>query len=153
MCERPVTRNPMTGSVAIPILNDRGRKNRFCSRPLPPPNRACSSPAHGSPVSGSPPRGLTDQASSSCRDPLALSKEDISYLPPFALTRTVNKRSGRMGASVNRAEARTWTSPDCVALSGTRSGSICANLSFTLPPSCPPSLPRNYPDSSLLRGL
>ena len=26
---------------------------------LPPPNRACGSPAHGSPVGGSPPSGLT----------------------------------------------------------------------------------------------
>jgi len=40
---------------------DRGRKSRLSSRPLPPPNRACGSPAHGSLVGGSPLGGLTGQ--------------------------------------------------------------------------------------------
>ncbi|MEM6471443.1 MAG: hypothetical protein AAF802_17910, partial [Planctomycetota bacterium] len=43
------TRTQMFGMAG----SDRGREVRFCRTPLPP-NRACGSPAHGSPVSRSP---------------------------------------------------------------------------------------------------
>ena len=59
---------------------DRGRRSRLFSRSLPPPNRACGSPAHGSPVGGSPQSGLTKQPQEAARRTSPGCKEGNSFL-------------------------------------------------------------------------
>jgi len=49
---RRTATEPRRGVCPPPGGYDRGRKGQLCTWPLPPPNRACGSPAHGSPVGG-----------------------------------------------------------------------------------------------------
>ena len=121
----------------------RGRKDRLDSRSLPPPNRACGSPAHGSPVGGSPRRGLTDRRVGRGKgEQPTVSKESI-HLPPFTpVSRVVNMRSVQTEDSTHAHRART--SPTCVfpIRRDTCAGIVSIGSSFTHPPSCAPFAPR-----------
>ena len=124
-----------------------GRTSCFWS--LPPPNRACGSPAHGSPVSGSPQRGLTGQrmGCDKRKQPMC-GKENIgpaliirlNHLPPFTpFSSAVNMRSVQTDGSTQ--DQRSRISPTCLALSGTAVGcrSIVQPLTHPLP--CAPFAP------------
>src|SRR5437764_5393199 len=125
--------------------NERGQKGaigvgaRVVTSPLPP-NRTGGFPASGSPVSGS----LSE------RWPLWLGLRlrrlarvrRNRHLPPLIpLSRVANMRSVHTAASVH--PQRGGISLPCLAF-GTPGSCICSCVSFTLPPSCPPSLHGHY---------
>ena len=107
-----------------------------------PPNRTGGFPASGSPVSGAPserwPLGLGLRLRR-----LARARRNRHFLPPLIpLSRVANMRSVHTAASVH--PQRGGISLPCLAF-GTPGSCICSCVSFTLPPSCPPSLHGHYP--------
>ena len=113
------------------------------SRRPRPPNRACGSPAHGSPVGGFH-IGiglLTHRGRNYGEQPLCC-KEDISYLPPMTpLSSAANMRSLHSEVSTHD-RSRPCVSALCVVPSDTGSAllSLCLSVELTYPPSCLPSL-------------
>src|SRR3989338_9997494 len=64
----------------------------------------------------------------------------LNHLPPFTpLPSADNMRSVQTEASTHD-QSRSGVSAACIALSGTSAAWVCFVLSFTLPPSCLPSL-------------
>ena len=113
------------------------------SRSLPPPNRACGFPAHGSPVGGSPPTGLTNLlVGCGHREQPTLGKE--RHVPPFTPSSSaVSIRSVQTHGSVH--DQRPRMSSACLAFAGTVADDCSLHPSFTystfLRPLAPPELP------------
>ena len=124
---------------------DRGRKAWLVSQALPPPNRACGSPAHGSPVSGSPRRGLTDRLIG-CQQREQPMRRKEGHVPPLTpLSRAVNMRSVHTDGSTQAHRARIGRSRLRSRLQGRqyhRGASVVINVSHPL--SCIPSLHAHY---------
>jgi len=125
---------------------DRGRDEE--STPPLPPNRTGDFLAYGSPVSGHlcerwllwPGLRLRRLARVPRSRHLAISMDPLPPLIP--LSRVANMRSVHTTSSVH--SHRGATSLPCLAF-GTPGSFICSCVSFTLPPSYPPSLHGHYP--------
>ena len=136
--------------------NDRGREDRLTRPPLPP-NRACGSPAHGSPVGGSPQCGLArpPPGASHGKRPENSEEDARSARPPsLGSPSCQHTRRTHRGFRPAPQTCRSLGFPSCLARrADTRAGLLSRDKPFTRPPSCGPSLHRNYPASSLLWPL
>ena len=117
-----------------------------------PPNRACGSPAHGSPVGGfligigSQHMARNDGEQPLCR------VEDISYLPPRTpLPSAANMRSLHPVASTHDPHG-SFASAPCLTLTGTDSARICSQRGSHASTFLPP-VPRRCFATSASRGF
>ena len=120
-----------------PAFTDRGREGRYPPRP---PNRACGSPAHGSPVAGSL-SGISRVFKSCLKGEEPLIREEGISLPPWTpLPSADTMRSVQIDASVHHSP---WASPLVASLPGVAvmalSGFSCAIQTFRI--QLPASLP------------
>jgi hypothetical protein len=134
-----------SAAMRSPATRDRGR-SRGLTLPLPP-NQTGDFLAYGSPVSGSLHErwplvlGLRLRRLTQVRR--SRHSASVDHLPPvIPLSRVANMRSVHTAASVHSHVG--GTSLPCLA-NGTPGSLICSCISFTLPPSCPPSLHGRYP--------
>ena len=130
---------------------DRGRKGRLSSRSLPPPPRACGSPAHGSPVGASPLDGLARPPSGERHGKLSeSSEEDAGSSRPPSLGSPTCQHTIRTHRKFRPTPATCRSSasrPCLVRQADTRAGLLSCGTSFTHPPTCGPSLHGHYPAS------
>ncbi len=136
---------------------DRGRKDRLDTRSLPPPNRACGSPAHGSPVGGSPLSGLARLFPGEPYGELPESSEEnarSSRPPSLGSPSCQHTIRTHRRFRLTPATCRSLASRPClVRQADTRAGLLSYGTSFTRPPSCGLSLHGHYPASSLIWTL
>src|ERR1700704_220011 len=129
--------NKKPGSLLALLSTDRGREGRYPPRP---PNRACGSPAHGSPVAGSL-SGISRVFKSCLKGEEPLIREEGISLPPWTpLPSADTMRSVQIDASVHHSP---WASPLVASLPGVAvmalSGFSCAIQTFRI--QLPSSLP------------
>ena len=110
-------------------------------RPPRPPNRACGSSAHGSPVGGFPHRDRLASAWASVivKSPMSAKKALCASFD--AVSSAANTPSFHTEASTHDPLG-PWASAPCLALAGTTGASLslCLSVKLTHPPSCLPSL-------------